>query len=125
MFRTGKFAIRGFTESLRMESKLEFPHLTVHTVHPGGIKTNIVKNSRWIEGDLSEEEQEAFSKRFEKLFITTPDKAAQTIIKGIKKKRSKILIGNDARKLDWAVRLFPQGYTNLIVRDFKKNSLVD
>lgn len=120
-----KFAIRGFTESLRMEALLEFPHVMIHTVHPGGIKTNIAKNSRWVEEGVSEEEIEATTKNFERMFITTPESAAATIVKGIQKKKSKILIGKDARQLDWLVRLMPSGYSKVVLNQFKKENLTD
>ena len=120
-----KFAIRGFTESLRMEALLEFPHVLIHTVHPGGIKTNIAKNAKWVGEDFSKEKVEEATKRFEKMFITTPESAAATIIKGIQKKQSKILIGNDAKRLDLIVRLMPQGYTKLVINQLKKANLTD
>ena len=120
---SSKFAIRGFTESLRMEALLDFPYVTIHTVHPGGIKTNIAKNSRWVEENISDEEKEETTKKFEKMFITTPESAAATIIKGIKKKKSKIVIGKDGKRLDWLVRLMPAGYSKIILNQFKKENL--
>lgn len=120
---SSKFAIRGFTESLRMESLLDFPQVTIHTVHPGGIKTSIVKNSRWVEEDISEKEKEEMTKNFERMFITTPESAAATIIKGIQKKKSKIVIGRDGKQLDWIVRLFPTRYSKIILSQFKKENL--
>ncbi len=120
-----KFAIRGLTESLRMEAMMDFPHVKIHSVHPGGIKTNIAKNSRWAGEIDSDEKQEEVTKRFEKMFITTPESAAATIVKGIQKKRSKILIGKDAKQLDLMVRLMPQGYTKLVINQFEKENLMD
>ena len=120
-----KFAIRGLTESLRMEAMMDFPHVKIHSVHPGGIKTDIAKNSRWAGDVISEEMQEEVTKRFEKMFITTPESAAATIVKGIQKKQSKILIGKDAKQLDLMVRLMPQGYTKLVINRFKKENLTD
>ena len=118
-----KFAIRGLTESLRMEAMIDFPHVKIHSVHPGGIKTNIVKNSKWVEENITEEQKEEETKNFEKFFITTPESAASTIVKGIKKKQSKILIGKDAKQLDLMVRLMPQGYTKLVINQLKKSKL--
>jgi len=120
-----KFAIRGLTESLRMEAMMDFPHVKIHSVHPGGIKTDIVRNSRWVEEVVSDEMQEEVTKKFEKMFITTPESAAATIVKGIQKKQSKILIGRDAKQLDLMVRLMPQGYTKLVINQFKKANLMD
>jgi NAD(P)-dependent dehydrogenase (short-subunit alcohol dehydrogenase family) len=120
-----KFAIRGLTESLRMEAMMDFPHVKIHSVHPGGIKTDIVRNSRWVEEVVSDEMQEEVTKRFEKMFITTPESAAATIVKGIQKKQSKILIGRDAKQLDLMVRLMPQGYTKFVISQFEKANLMD
>lgn len=120
-----KFAIRGFTESLRMEALLDFSHVSIHSVHPGGVKTNIAKNSRWVEENVSEKEKEVATKNFERMFITTPESAAVTIVNGIQKKKSKIVIGKDGRRLDWLVRLMPIGYTKLVLNQFKKENLTD
>ncbi|MFK8008672.1 MAG: SDR family NAD(P)-dependent oxidoreductase [Saprospiraceae bacterium] len=120
-----KFAIRGFTESLRMEALQDFPHVQIHTVHPGGIKTNIARNSRWVEENISEEKKEETTKNFERMFITTPESAAATIVKGIQKKKSKIVIGKDGRQMDWLVRLMPTGYSKIILNQLKKENLTD
>ena len=112
---TSKFAIRGFTESLRMEMMALSPQVTVTSVHPGGIKTNIVKSSRW-NPNIPKEDRERDQKNFEKLFITTPETAAKVIIKGIKKKRPRVLIGRDAKFPDKIIRLFPGLYTKIIGR---------
>lgn len=122
---SSKFAIRGFTESLRMEAKMEFPHVTIHTVHPGGIQTNIARNSRWVESEISKEEHEMTSEKFEKMFITTADAAAAKILKCVKKKKSKILIGKDGRQLDWLVRLMPEGYTGVLVKEFNRRNIAE
>jgi len=118
-----KFAIRGFTESLRMEALLDFPNVLIHTVHPGGIKTSIAKNSKWVGEIPSKAEMEKITRRFEKLFITTAESAAATIVKGIQKKKSKILIGKDAKRLDLMVRLMPTGYSKFVANQFKKAKL--
>lgn len=92
-----KFAVHGLNQSL-LQEYVNTP-LTVHSVHPGGINTNIAKNSI----DYNET-HDAFHKQFLKL---SPDYAAQVIIRGIKKKKKKILIGSEARQLDFVTRLFP------------------
>ncbi|MEM6967313.1 MAG: SDR family oxidoreductase [Bacteroidota bacterium] len=122
---SSKFAIRGFTESLRMEAKMDFPHVTIHTVHPGGIQTNIAKNSRWVESENSKAEKEMTVEKFEKMFITTADAAAAKILKCVKKKKSKIVIGKDGWQLDWLVRLMPEGYTGILVRELERRDLLE
>ncbi len=116
---TTKFAIRGFTESLRMEMHNEAPHVVISSVHPGGIKTNIARSSKTAEGQ-DEAQQEEFDKMMEeidKAFITSPEKAAETIINGILKKKERILIGPDAKRADRIVRLFPTKYTDIILKN--------
>jgi len=120
---SSKFAIRGFTESVRMEGKLEFPHVTIHSIHPGGISTSIVKNSRWTDENVSEEEKTILTKNFEAKLVTTPEKAAEVIFKSIQKKKERIIIGSDAKWMDRIVRWFPSGYTKIFLKEIKKNLL--
>ena len=115
-----KFAVRGFTEALKMEAMMEFPHVNIMCVHPGGIKTNIAKNSKKNLVDFTKEESEANIKRFEKAFITTPEKAAETIINGILKNKQRILIGKDARQISFITRFLPTGYTKLLIKEYQK-----
>ena len=108
-----KFAVRGFTEVLRHE--LEDSDIFVSCVHPGGIKTDIVKNAR--RGELAtDEDMELAPIMLEKLALTTPDKAAEKIIKGIKTKNPRILIGRDAAQISLVQRLFPKRYFGLLDR---------
>lgn len=107
-----KFGVRGFTESLRAE--MLGSNLLVMQVHPGGIKTNIAKNSRHKISDESLAEE--FGDRFEKNARTTPEKAAQTIIDGIRNKNPRVLIGKDAWFMDRFSRFFP----NWMLRTFAK-----
>ncbi|PCJ70370.1 MAG: acetoin dehydrogenase [Rhodobiaceae bacterium] len=106
-YNSAKFAIRGFTEALRLE--LKDTDINVSSVHPGGIKTNIVRNARFLQSTSVGEREEAVS-GFDKLARTTPEKAAMTIVKGIKKNKPRILIGFDARLVDWVQRLLPTRY---------------
>jgi len=110
-----KFGIRGFTETLRMEASISYPQLQVHTVHPGGIKTNIARKAPW-NPIYSEEEKQEQLRDTEDAFKTTPEDAAQTIINGIMANRSKILIGKDAWVLDKIVRFFPVRYSKIIAK---------
>ena len=76
--------------------------VTVTSVHPGGIKTNIVRNSRYAGTD------ENLIQKFEKSFITSPEKAAKTIIQAIKHKKQRVLVGPDAKLLYFLNRLSPR-----------------
>lgn len=111
---TTKFGIRGFTESMVLEERMNETGVTVTAVHPGGIKTNIARNSRYAGKDEKSIEQ------FEKSFITTPKKAAQTIIKGIQRKKTRVLIGPDAKVLYFLNRLSPKFTAWYLLRFAKK-----
>jgi short-subunit dehydrogenase len=102
-----KFAVRGFTESLRHE--LENSNVLVSCVHPGGIKTNICNDSR-IGENADEVTKKRVVKFFDKASPTTAEEAAETIVKGIKTRNPRILIGADARQIDKIQRFFPKKY---------------
>ena len=114
---TAKFGVKGFTDVLKAE--LLGTPIIVSSVHPGGIKTNIARNAR-ISSTQNIEEAKTKMAKFEKEALKMPaEKAAQIIIDGIKKDRSRILIGNDAKVLDWIVRIFPNSYHKIIAKVFK------
>ena len=115
-YNAAKFAVRGFTESLRQELELQQNGVSCSCVHPGGIKTNIARAARM--GDTQEltgMDAATSSAEFEKMFRTTPEDAAATIIKGVKDNRRRILIGPDAVVIDTMARLLPGGYQRLMV----------
>ncbi len=97
---TTKFGIRGFTESLALEERVLKTGVTVTAVHPGGIKTNIARSARYADDENA-------IKQAETLFITTPEKAAETIIAGIRRKKMRVLVGPDAKLLYFLTRLSP------------------
>lgn len=99
-----KFAVRGFSEALRHE--LADTSVGVSVIHPGGIRTNIGRNARLPEGaNAAVIEREM--RRFEKNFITNPDKAARVILAGLQKRKPRIMVGPDARAIEWMERLMP------------------
>ncbi|HEY8562083.1 MAG TPA: SDR family oxidoreductase [Pyrinomonadaceae bacterium] len=102
-----KFAVRGFTESLRHE--LEGTNVRVSAVHPGGIKTDIARNSRLGAGTPEAYKREGV-KFFDQVAQTTPEQAAETILRGIKSENPRILIGKDAHAINYVSRLFPKKY---------------
>ncbi|MGV0835929.1 SDR family NAD(P)-dependent oxidoreductase [Mycolicibacterium thermoresistibile] len=106
-YNAAKFAVRGFTEALRQEMMLAGHPVKVTTVHPGGIKTGIARNMTAAEGLDAKELAQAFDK---KLASTTPEKAAQVILDGVRKNKAKVLIGTDAKVLDAIVRITGSGY---------------
>ena len=110
-YNAAKFAVRGFTESLRQEVKDS--NLYVGCVHPGGIKTNIVVNGRMHTSMVGEQSHAQQIEEFNKMARTTPEKAAQTILNGVRKNKRRILIGQDAKFMDRLQRLFPEKYTDI------------
>lgn len=111
-YNASKYAVRGFTESLRQDLDLLDSRVSATCVHPGGIKTNIAKSAR-MSASVSEATGKPAAdamREFENLFMTTPDSAAKTILAGVRANRRRVLIGADARFFDWIVRLAPTGY---------------
>jgi short-subunit dehydrogenase len=109
-YNAAKFAVRGFTEALRQEMALAKHPVKVTTIHPGGIKTGIARNMTAAEGIDVGELAKTFDK---KLASTSPEKAAQIIMDGVRKNKARVLIGNDAKALDLIVRLTGSGYQKL------------
>jgi NADP-dependent 3-hydroxy acid dehydrogenase YdfG len=108
-YNSAKFAVRGFTEALRQEMILAGRPVKVTTVHPGGIKTAIARNSTAAEGlEVSE-----LAQAFDKLARTSPQKAARIILDGVRKNKARVLVGPDATVLDIVVRLTGSGYQRL------------
>ncbi|HEX3100652.1 MAG TPA: SDR family oxidoreductase [Pyrinomonadaceae bacterium] len=110
---SSKFAVRGFTESLRHE--MEGSNVAVSCVHPGGISTDIARNSR-LGKDTPEEWKEQGAKFFDKVAKTTPETAAEVIVQGIKAGETRILIGQDAKAISTISRLFPRKYIKYLER---------
>jgi len=106
-YASAKFAVRGFTESLRHE--LSGTNISVSCVHPGGIKTNIVRDAK-LGANAPEEWKRQGAKFFEKVAQTSAETAASVIVTGIKQRTPRILIGKDAKTISLVARLFPVGY---------------
>jgi NAD(P)-dependent dehydrogenase (short-subunit alcohol dehydrogenase family) len=110
-----KFAVRGFTESLRHE--LRDTGVSAVTVHPGAVKTSIVRNARYHAGPMGEDlTHEEAAQQFDSIAITTPERAARIIHRGVKAGKSRILVGPDAYMCDALVRIAPTRYFDLIAR---------
>jgi butyryl-CoA dehydrogenase len=116
---TSKFAVRGFTETLRME--LADTNVGTTCVHPGGVKTNIVRNQVPKGGHTTDEMLSNVVNKFEKNARTTPEHAAQQILDAVEKKKTRLVIGSDGKMLDFVTRLFPQAYTNIVRKKAKKS----
>jgi len=109
-----KFGIRGLGESLRME--LEETNVNILNVHPGGIKTDIVRNGRFKE----EEADELINNFDNKLAKTSAEAAAKQIKRAIETNKQRLLIGKDAKALDLLVRLMPVKYSKVLNKLMKR-----
>jgi len=110
-----KFAVRGFTESLRQE--LAETNVHVSCVHPGGIKTDIVRRGRHYEDATGASvDAQRMAAVFEKGARTTAEEAAQVILRGMLCNAPRILIGADAVAIDAMARLAPRRYDAIVRR---------
>jgi len=111
MYNAAKYAVRGMTESIREEMLINKHDVGVSVVHPGGIKTAIARSARVA----ANEDATATAKFFdEKLAKTTPEKAAEVIINGIRKKQARVLIGLDAHAVHNFGKFTGSRYQDLI-----------
>jgi NADP-dependent 3-hydroxy acid dehydrogenase YdfG len=113
-YNASKFAVRGFTEALRQE--LARTNVRVTTVHPGGIKTNIVRNGRHFQDVTGNTDAAAVAREFERVARTTPEEAARQIVEAILREKPRLLIGLDAILIDRMQRLLPASYDGLIAK---------
>ncbi|MDC5071658.1 SDR family NAD(P)-dependent oxidoreductase [Acinetobacter baumannii] len=113
-YNASKFAVRGFTESLRQELDMQNAGVSATCVHPGGIRTNIAKAARMNNSVQSLGMDPLKSQdTFDKLLRTPADDAAQQILEAIRKDRRRLLIGADAKAVDVIQRILPQGYQKI------------
>ena len=119
-YAAAKFAVRGFSESLRHELQMAKSPVRLSVVHPGGVSTNIVRNSRAGTGVTDNARRAQSIERFDAVAKTTPQVAALRIIQGIENNAPRILIGNDARFMDLLQRLRPATYWTAMARRVEK-----
>jgi short-subunit dehydrogenase len=114
-YAASKFAVRGFSEALRHE--LAGSGIIVTQVHPGGVRTNIARNAR-LPPRFDIDRRDAAVKRFERMARTTPDAAAERILRGIERDKRRIVLGADAKLLATLQWLIPVGYWRVVERLF-------
>jgi short-subunit dehydrogenase len=117
-----KFAVRGFSESLRHELAVANSPVRLSVVHPGGVATSIARNSRAGTGVTDNARRAESIERFDALARTTPTAAAQRIIAGIEKNQPRILIGKDAYFMDLLQRFRPATYWKTMQRMMEKTA---
>ena len=110
-----KFAVRGFTDALRQE--LRGTGVRAVTVHPGGITTNIARNARVrTDPEGRGRTRDQMAAEFEATTMTSPDKAAAVIHRGVERGKARILVGPDAYLFDALARIAPTRYYAVISR---------
>jgi len=149
-YSAAKFAVKGFTEALINDLRLNAPHIKCSVVMPGHIGTSIVSNTRMVQAGTerlnpdeivqarqrlkglgvdvaakSDEDIQAIvldrARSFRDEAPTTAAAAAKIILDGVKAGQWRILVGEDAHKLDARVREAPESaYTEEFYQDFAK-----
>ena len=113
-----KFAVRGFSESLRRELEAEGARIAVTTVHPGGVNTSIAENARVPRGRNAAQLAENRD-RFQKFLVMPPERAGEIIVSGMERGRPRILVGRDAKGAALIERLAPVSYWKHLQRKLK------
>lgn len=111
-YSASKFAVRGFSQSLRLE--LTGTTVGVTVVHPGGVATSIARSARLPAGITAEEAAHRRA-RADKLLRMPPERAGEIIVAGIERRRDRVIVGNDARIVMMLERLLPVSHMKLIV----------
>jgi NAD(P)-dependent dehydrogenase (short-subunit alcohol dehydrogenase family) len=114
-YAMSKFAIRGLSEAL--QSELSGTGISVLLVHPGGIKTNIIRNAP----NLLESERETAHQNFEKFALMTPDDAAAQILRAIRRKKRSLILGTDAKLVNSIRQLFPNSFPAIVRAIFSRS----
>jgi NAD(P)-dependent dehydrogenase (short-subunit alcohol dehydrogenase family) len=116
-YAASKFAVRGFSESLRHE--IADTRIGVTVVYPGGIATSIAKNAR-MPSSLSPDEIATRRKFFDSVLTIPPETAGEIIVRGVEQRKTRILVGSDARFAALVERLMPVNYWKWLGRRGKK-----
>jgi NAD(P)-dependent dehydrogenase (short-subunit alcohol dehydrogenase family) len=120
-YTCAKFAIKGFTECLRLELEADGCNVSCTVVHPGGVKTHIARDGRISESLMQRHglSREEMADNFERTARTTPERAAELIVQGIKKNKHRVLVGPDAHVIDMVQRLMPTVYLRLMSLNYR------
>jgi short-subunit dehydrogenase len=110
-YAASKFALRGLSQALRAELAVHGTGVT--TVHPGGIRTRIAESARVAAGAPAGEFEQG-RESFSKLLDYPPEKAAEEILRGVERRKARVLITPEARVLDVLARLLPAGHIALL-----------
>ena len=114
VYERSKAEMRGLSEAL--DAELEGSSVRVTVIHPGGVATNFVEDSRSADLDSKNQFRDLVAQ-----YSTKPDKVAATIISSIKKNKLRARVGPDAFVGDWVKRAFPTGGQRILARFLKKS----
>jgi NADP-dependent 3-hydroxy acid dehydrogenase YdfG len=112
-YNAAKYAVRGFTESVREDMLLAGHPVQVTCVHPGGIKTGIARHGRVTSGESLANTAETFDQKLAKM---TPERAAEIIIGAVLSNKPRILVGADAHLLHNFAKFTGARYQDVVVR---------
>jgi NAD(P)-dependent dehydrogenase (short-subunit alcohol dehydrogenase family) len=113
-YNAAKFGVRGYTESLRQELGLAGIPITVSCVHPGAVRTAIARSALYA----PDEDGEALTRFLDRMAWTSPTRAARGILRGAAGDRARILVGSDARLMEFTARIGGAAYTDLVSRSW-------
>ncbi|TXD96089.1 SDR family NAD(P)-dependent oxidoreductase [Psychrobacter frigidicola] len=121
IYNASKFAVRGFTESLRQELDIQRCGVSATCIHPGGIKTNIANSARGNDSlsELGMRSGSSAIKSFNKFLRFDAKEAAWIILQAAATDQRRCLISNDAKIMDAVQRVFPNHYSNILYRATK------
>jgi NAD(P)-dependent dehydrogenase (short-subunit alcohol dehydrogenase family) len=122
-YNASKFAVRGFTEALRMELELASVPVGVTCVHPGGVATNIARAGRVdpaMDAIMGMDAAQQRERAHRMIQGTTPEAAARKILSGVEHNARRVLVGPDARVVDWMTRLLGSAYQVLVLRQVRR-----
>jgi NADP-dependent 3-hydroxy acid dehydrogenase YdfG len=110
-YNASKFAVRGFSESLRQELAVDGHQISVTCVYPGGVRTPIVRTGRFA----ADEDREAVIRMFDtQVARMDADRAAAIILRGVARRRAQVLVGTDARVASWVTRGAGASYQSVL-----------
>ncbi len=118
-YSVSKSALRGLSEVLQAELSATGVHVLL--VHPGGVQTNLIKNAPNLEKD----QKEKAHKNFTDLSFLSPEKTVSRIIKAIRVKKNRAIIGADARFILYMRALFPRIFPNMLRTIFSQANFKD
>ncbi len=115
LYSTSKAGVRAFSEALWTE--LDGTSVRLTSVHPGGIRTDVIRSARGMDPEAKER-----AVALQERFAMPVERAAAKIIRAIENDRRRVLIGADAHLGVFLNRLFPVGFQRLMTFVFRIGS---